>query len=480
MTTFPLPTMACTVIATGISAPPYADIFANLQYLFQSIYGSDIYVDPDSQDGQMLGIVAQAINDSNNATIATYNQFSPATAQGTGLSSVVKINGLQREASGNSTADLTVVGTVGADILNGVASDGTYLWNLPASVVVPGGGSIVVTATCQTAGAINAAPSTIVRINTPTSGWQSVNNVSAATPGAPVETDSTLRQRQAASTALPAVSVIGGIYGTVANLPGVQRLLIYDNDTGSSDVNGIPAHSISVVVSGGDAMAIAQTIEQKKTPGTGTYGSTSELVYDPAGLPITISFYQLAEVVISVTVSIKALSGYVSTTATLIKQAVAGFLNALAIGEISYLGRLWGPANLSGDAAVTATGLAQTQLDLLSATYTVLAISQSRSASPAATTVNGTIASTAVTGTLHDVSKVFVGSVIQFVMDNAATLNVTVATVNTTSKVITFAPAIPSPRNVPDASNVYLVSDVNIAFNEAAEGVVADVTVNAA
>ena len=48
----------------------------------------------------------------------------------------------------------------------------------------------------------------------------------------------------------------------------------------------------------------------------------------------------------------------------------------LEIGVDDYLNRLWSPANLSGDAATTATGMTQAQLDLLSATYNVTSITQ--------------------------------------------------------------------------------------------------------
>ena len=172
MTTYPLPTLAATITSTGISAPSYADIYQSLQASFQAIYGSDSYIDPDSQDGQMLAIFAQAMNDANNATIAAYNSFSPTTAQGTGLSSNVKINGLKRLVPSNSTVNVTIVGVAGTTITNGIVGDTAgNQWALPASVVVPGGGSIVVTATCTAPGAINAAPATVTSIVTPTQGW---------------------------------------------------------------------------------------------------------------------------------------------------------------------------------------------------------------------------------------------------------------------------------------------------------------------
>ena len=80
MTTYPLATLACTVGPTGITSPSYNDILQSLLASAASIYGSDQYLGDDSQDYEFMAIYAQAQYDSNQATIATYNQFSPATA----------------------------------------------------------------------------------------------------------------------------------------------------------------------------------------------------------------------------------------------------------------------------------------------------------------------------------------------------------------------------------------------------------------
>lgn len=332
MSTFPLPTLGPTISSTGISIPQYSDIYTSLQASFKSIYGSDAYIAPDSQDGQLLAVFAQAISDCNQAAVAVYNQFSPTTSQGAGLSSVVQINGLQREVASNSTVNVTIGGVVGTTITNGIVGDTSgNQWNLPASVLIPVSGSVVVTATAVTVGALTAAISTVTSIITPTLGWQTVVNNSAAVTGAPVETDSSLRQRQVVSTELPSQSIIGGIYGAVANLAGVTQLKVFENDTGGADSNGLPAHSISVVVQGGDAATIAQTIEKKKTPGTATYGSTSEVVTDPVGVPVTINFYVPTQDIINVALTVKGLSGYVSTTGTQIKASIASVINGLGI-----------------------------------------------------------------------------------------------------------------------------------------------------
>ena len=328
-----LTTLAPTIDANGITAPTYADVLAFLQDQYRSIYGADTYLEPDSQDGQLLGVFAKAISDVNSVAIAIYRSFSPATAQGDALSSNVKINGIARKIASYSSADLVLIGQAGRTITNGAAKDTNGVqWLLPATVTIPPSGTITVTATCASIGDVSARAGTINQIATPALGWQSVTNPADAAEGAPVEKDPVLRQRQTVSTALPSLTVLDGIIGAVANVPGVTRYVAYENDTSSTDANGIPSHSISLVVEGGDATAIANAIAAKKTPGAGTFGTTSIVVADIYGRPITISFFRPTGAPIGATVTIKALGGYTTQAGQQIQQAVSDYINGVQIG----------------------------------------------------------------------------------------------------------------------------------------------------
>ena len=267
------------ITPTGVIVPDYADVLAGAQNLFGSIYGADTVLNPNTQDEQMLAIFAQAISDSNQGVAAAYNAFIPSFAQGAGLSSLVKINGLQRGVPTNSQIVVTIVGVAGTPITSGQVGDNAGLrqiWNLPALVTIPPLGTIDVTATNALPGAISAGANSLTAILTPTLGWQTVTNGSnAASLGAPVESDAALRGRQAASTGQPASTPTEAIAAEVANVAGVIASQLYENNTASTDSNGIPSHSVSVVVDGGDVNAVAEAIFDKIAPGIGTYGSTS-------------------------------------------------------------------------------------------------------------------------------------------------------------------------------------------------------------
>jgi uncharacterized phage protein gp47/JayE len=351
MATFPLATLAAQITPTGISAPTYSEIYQSLQESFKEIYGPDSYINPDSQDGQLLAIFAKAVSDANDTAIKVYNDFSPVSAQGAGLSSLVRLSGITRLSSSNSQVDVEIVGVVGTVIVNGkVAGPDGNQWSLPAEVTIPFAGEIIVTALCDTEGAIEAQVGSITQIVTPTLGWQSVTNVSVASAGAPVETDAALRLRQQLSVAQPSRTVLFGILGAVKSVQGVVEAVIYENDTNAADANGLPPHSISLVVLGGDATEIATAIMLRKTPGAFTYGDITIAVPDDAGVVHNISFFVPTEVDIRVAIQIKALTGYSGTTGDQIKQAVADYINALAIGQDVVISRLYLPAQLNGGA----------------------------------------------------------------------------------------------------------------------------------
>jgi uncharacterized phage protein gp47/JayE len=374
---YPLTTLAATVDANGISAPPYTDILASLQASFRLIYGNDIYIEADSQDGQWIALLAKAIDDENKVAIATYNQFSPQTAIGVGLSQVVKVNGLRRQAASNSTAVVTIVGQAGGTIVAGLIGDSNGLgsqWALPDVVVIPPEGQIDVTATSLTEGAVTALPNTLTNILTPNPRWQTVTNSLAATPGDPIEYDYALKRRQTTSTMMPAQTPFEAMVAAVSNLTGVTRVGGRQNDRDSLDSEGLLPHSIALVIEGGDTTEIVNTIARYKAPGVNTVGSTSLGYVDSNGVPSTISFYPLSIQQIYFTVVINVGPGYADRTGDLIKAAISDHLSNLSIGQDVNLDKLWAPANLSGTSATRSSGLTQQQLDALSSTYQVMSI----------------------------------------------------------------------------------------------------------
>lgn len=350
-------TPVCYIDAAGIHRPALSDCIAYYTAKYQGVYGSDVYLGSDSQDGEWLGLQASAIDDANAMCVAAYNGFSPATAQGANLASVVKTNGITKGIASFSSVPLIIGGPQGTTINNGLVTDPAgNVWALPASVVIPSSGQITVTAICATLGAITAAPGTVWSIKTQTRGWQTATNTANATPGAPVETDAALRIRQSNSVMLPSNTMLGGIVGAVSAIPGVARLRAYQNDTNAPDSNGIPGHSIALVVDGGDAQTIANAIAGQKFA-AGTYGTTTKTVVDQYGIPHSINYFSPTEPVITWAVTLNPFSNFSTNTNALIQASLAAFTNALGIGNGIQLNRAFSAGYLATSIAAAAAAL---------------------------------------------------------------------------------------------------------------------------
>lgn len=331
--------------SSGFHMPTYQDIVDQLVSDAQSIFGTDIYLEIDSQDYQWISSVANIIYDSFLTSQMVFNSRGPSTSMGSSLDIIVKMNGIKRKPPVYSTCLVTLSGTPNATITNGVVADkNKNNWSLPSPVILDSTGSVTVLATCQTVGPISANPGDINQIMTPTYEWESVTNNVAATIGSYTETDAQLRARQATSTELPSLSILEGIKGSIASITGVGRYVVYENDTNSPDNNGLPPHSITSVIEYGSDTDIANVIFDKKAPGVTTNGTTSIVIIDQYGEPNTINFDRPSYVDIDVTVNVKQLSGYTTDITAAIQNDIAAYISSLQIGDNLMLSSLWGAA----------------------------------------------------------------------------------------------------------------------------------------
>ncbi len=318
---------------TGLHMPLYQDVLDEINNSCKRIFGNDIYLEPDSQDYQANAEVADLWADVASLCQMVYNNRSTQFSKGAALDGLLKINGLKRLKASNSIVVLTCKGTPGTSIKNAMVSDqaGEVNWLLEDTVITDSG-SIDVYAICETPGEIYADAGTLVQIVTQTRGWESVTNKASAIPGKAIETDAAAKARQSLSTAKPGKTVLLGLTGGIAEVSGVLRYKIYENDTGEIDENGIPEHSVCCVVEGGDPDDIAKEIWLRKTPGCGTFGNIAVNVETPNPIlnnPPPIHFFRPAYIDVYVKINIKRRTGYVDAMEKQIKERVAGFINSL-------------------------------------------------------------------------------------------------------------------------------------------------------
>lgn len=333
---------------SGIHIPSYIDLRDQIISEVRQIFG-DIYLDSDSADYQLISIVSKKIYDSFGMGLLAYNNRTPITAIGTGLDNVVAFANIRRKSATYSTVQLTLVGIEGTILKGAQAKDiNGYIWNIE-DVTIPTNGTITVQATCTTQGNIGALANTVNIIATPTYGWTSVNNENPASPGSDVETDAELRGRYSYAIRGTSQTVFESLLAYIENVEGVTRVTGYENDTGATSSgtvppnvpSGLPAHSVTFVVEGGDDTDIANAIYKKKTPGCYTNGTTSVNVVTKSGNVMVIRFYRPTYTPVYVELNVKKLASWNDEFESKMKQSIVDYIEGLSLAEDVYRSQLW-------------------------------------------------------------------------------------------------------------------------------------------
>nr|DAN05316.1 MAG TPA: Baseplate J like protein [Caudoviricetes sp.] len=345
---------------TGYHYPAYEDIKQHHVDAAKKIFGDDIYLEEDSMDYQFLAILSESEYDTYQSVEHAIICRSPSTAVGTGLDSVVKLNGIKRKDEKYSTVNAILNGTKGTLVKNGKVIDkSNIIWNLPSEVKFDDE-EITIKITCSIPGPIVCNPGDIVTIATTQYGWNSVRIEESATLGRLIESPEKLRIRQTKSVSLPSKSILDGTYAALSNLEGTDRVEIYENFTDRTNGLGIPSHSIACVVENGDDEEIAKSILIHKGPGCGTYGTTSAIVQDSRGKDNTINYFRPTFRDIDVNISIKKLNKFTTADTDNIKKNTEEYLNSLNIGTDIDISMLW--------------AISVKSIDLTNPTFSVLGI----------------------------------------------------------------------------------------------------------
>lgn len=333
----------------GFSRTRLDERLSALQNAMREIFGQGLNLDPDTIDGQTLGIFAESISNLDQLAEDVYHSFNPQSATGMALSRLVQLNGIRRIEGSYSTVDLLCVGQQGTVIPAGSLVKSTTTnatFQTVADATIPAAGQVTIQARASEKGAVVAQAGTMTKIDSPIYGWQTVTNPLDAVPGRDEETDEQLRLRRRASTSTPGQAIVDALYGALSNIASVLQARVYENDQDTADANGLPPHSIYCVVEGGTDADILKTIWLKKTAGTTTHGTTTGTVTDSMSNPHTLKFSRPVDVNIWVTVNLHTRPGWPTDGVQRIKDALTAWAVAnQSIGEEVIHSRLFDPIN---------------------------------------------------------------------------------------------------------------------------------------
>lgn len=345
--------MAFGLSDTGFLIKRLEAILADKNTAVTDVFGPDINLTPQSPDGQINGTLAESDADLWELAGAVANMYNPSAATGNSLSALVQINGITRAAATSSSVSLDLTGTnttlIPSGSLVSTASGIQYATDADATIA---GGVAVVGGTAVIPAATISLTGTITTIVNPIAGWATVNNPTDAVIGTDEETDAALRIRRAQSVAFASQSLFESLFSAVAQLDGVIQTVVLENDTNATDGNGQPAHSVQVLVDGGDDDEIGEAIFNEKCVGITTVGSTTIAVIDNIGGSHDINFQRPTIVPIYVIVNLTTDGTYPGNGDDLITQAIIDFSEGqLAAGQRQGIGddvinsRLYTPIN---------------------------------------------------------------------------------------------------------------------------------------
>lgn len=289
------------VTDTGLVTDTREELIAFYTAAYQSIYGIDINLDSDSPDGQMMNIQVQAILDLLDLMTQIYNGFDPDLALGAVLDQRVAINGIQRQAGTFTVTNITLI-TNQAVSLNGLDQDSNPVftiadnagnqWQLVTTTNILSAGSQVLVFQSAVAGAVLTSPNTITVPVTIVLGVVSVNNPTTYTTlGINEETDAELKIRRQKSVSLASQGYLSALLAALENINGVTSAFVYENNTDATDMDGVPSHSIWVIVAGTAPDAdIAQAIYTKRNAGCGMFGDTDYTIQQVDGSYFVVSW----------------------------------------------------------------------------------------------------------------------------------------------------------------------------------------------
>lgn len=272
--------------STGLTTASRTELLAQYTAAFQQIYGSDINLDSDSPDGQLLNIFIQSILDMEDLLTQIYNGFDPDNAIGVVLDQRVAINGIQRQGGTFTTTNITLVISQALNLYGldqtaqpvyTVSDNAGNQWQLINTVNIPSPATHVLLFQSAVPGAVLTVPNTITNPVTIVLGVDSINNPTTySTLGLNEETDQQLKIRRQKSVALASQGYLSGLIAALENINGVTFAFVEENTTGSTNGDGVPGHSIWAIVAGsGTDAEIAQAIYDKRNAGCGMFGSVS-------------------------------------------------------------------------------------------------------------------------------------------------------------------------------------------------------------
>lgn len=330
---------------TGLDVPTLDEIKAEIEAAARAEIDPRLDLSESSPMGQFSAIVSRQIRKVWEALEALYAAADPDGATGQSLDRIAALTGTDRRPATASRVTATVnvdPGTYPAGSLVAHVTGRPSARFANADVVTNGGASpanATAVFVAETTGPVLAPSGTLVEIASPVAGWNSVTNDADATPGSAAETDPQLRVRRAREVQGIGSTTVDAIRSAISRLSGVLEVFVFENDTDTTDVNGIPPHAFEAVIYGpdpasaADDAAAAAAIFSEKPAGILAAGSTVETVTDSQGVTHQISFTRPTDVDVGIAIDVDVFNSDYAGDSEVQAAILAGFAAAQGVGD---------------------------------------------------------------------------------------------------------------------------------------------------
>ena len=316
-----------TVDTTGITPTTLADYIELLNAIFQTAFGANFNVDPDTPQGQMIGNLALSLSQSDDQHVVTAQALDIFKAFGNQLEGIATALTIEKRAESNTVVTAELAGVAATLIEAGKLAKTTAgdIFQCLSDITLDGSGNGTGTFQAIESGPIAVGINELTSVVSVVPGWETIDNSAAGSVGQDEELDSEYRARYFQELAKNAVTPLESVVAAVREVDTVTDVEGTENDSDSSVVvDGVTlvSHSIAIVVEGGSDAEIGAAIRLKKTGGTATNGPTT--VLDPPNTAIL--FYRVSNIYIEVAVDITIDDNFPSNGIELMKQRIYDYI----------------------------------------------------------------------------------------------------------------------------------------------------------
>lgn len=300
---------------SGVIIPDTADIQTTVREEYRGALGSDLSLEEETPQGRLIDVETTARQNTLvfNADMANV-LINISLSAGTALDAWGSNFDVDRIGAYASTVPVTVTGVAGTVIpAQAQASADGVIWLNESEIIIGSNGTASGTFYCSQTGAVELGVGelkTIVGSSTlGISGWETIKNTAAATLGADMESDAAYKKR-IINSIFSGTALFGNYASAAYKVDNVTDVFTQDNPTSSQRVIDnftMSAHSVLVVVEGGNVEDVAYALYEVKSAGCGWNGNTSVTVIDKNfNTTNPVEFYVPEVIPVAVNISVTA------------------------------------------------------------------------------------------------------------------------------------------------------------------------------